>query len=807
MSGGILMPDMTPEDNGTTLLYNLTTRTIVCHRFVSENHRGVFHKENPLQSLSSLFMLYILMVVLLTRTLQFLLKPLKQPRIVCEIIAGIIIGPSVLGRNEKFASMIFPERSYDLLAITAKIGIMYYLFIISVQMDPFVLHKIPRKVSVISIFSVLLPVGVTYTVDYLLKKSMFGKKENFYIVSGSASNFSMASFVVLQPILREFKILNSDVGRLAMQTAMISDVANWLFLRFFCQWYALDPREGLNAIIFYVAMVVFILFVRVSFVQYLRWIISKTPKGKDVDEFYVIMILLLVLVTGFFTDYMGISVTDGPVILGLYIPDGPPLGATLVKRSETIINDVLMPLLFAYIGMKTDLFAAFAPASLNFAWSVFIIHFSAYLAKFLGTLLITPFYMSFRESVSLSLIMLFRGQTELTLYLYTWEAKLITNECLSLDVLYTMMITAIAAPLVNLIYKPTRQYIIETRRTIEHSRPNSEVHIVTCIYNQEGVPSVINLLQATAATEDSPITVYMLHLVELIGRAAPKLIFHDKHRRCARYDSSEAIVSAFKRFEASCDHVQVHSYTSVSPYITMHHDICELALQNRASLIIVLFHKHGVQVDHALYMNNSNVLAHAPCSVGILVEQVSQPHTVYSNSLGSINSVAVLFMGGADAREALAYADRMTHKPRMNLTLVHFVDNGVEDDPSERVLDSDYIKCFREKHGRNDNIIFKEVVSNNGEETINAIQDMRDERYNVFIVGRGQGINSKLIEGLSIWSENPQLGVIGDFISSTDFNSSASVLVVHQHVVITAASIKHTMGIPDDIVIHRDFLC
>ncbi|KAF6146916.1 hypothetical protein GIB67_036635 [Kingdonia uniflora] len=182
----------------------------------------------------------------------------------------------------------------------------------------------------------------------------------------------------------------------------------------------------------------------------------------------------------------------------------------------------------------------------------------------------------------------------------------------------------------------------------------------------------MHLLRATPGTKDSPITVYMVHLVDLMGRAAPILIIHKKQRATAKYAASNAIVGAFKIFEAGCNHVQIHSYTSITPYNAMHHDICELALQNNATLILVPSHKKGVEGYYNVNMTNLHVLDQAPCSVGILVDR-SQNHGNSPQSLGLINSVAVLFLGGADAREALAYADRMTDKPGINLTLVHFI--------------------------------------------------------------------------------------------------------------------------------------
>ena len=89
---------------------------------------------------------------------------------------------------------------------------------------------------------------------------------------------------------------------------------------------------------------------------------------------------------------------------------------------------------------------------------------------------------------------------------------------------------------------------------------------------------------------------------------------------------------------------------------------------------------------------------------------------------------------------------------------------------------------FWVKNERNDRVSYREVVVKNGAETVGAIQALDDHNCDVWIVGRKQGINPVLLEGLSNWSENQELGIIGDFLSSDDFDGTGSVLIVHQQV-------------------------
>jgi len=237
----------------------------------------------------------------------------------------------------------------------------------------------------------------------------------------------------------------------------------------------------------------------------------------------------------------------------------------------------------------------------------------------------------------------------------------------------------------------------------------------------------------------------------------------------------------------------------------MHEDICNLAEDKRVAFIIIPFHKHqtvdgGMEATNpAFRMVNQNLLANAPCSVGILVDRgLSGSTRLAANQMS--HQVAVLFFGGPDDREALAYAWRMSEHPGISLTVMRFVPADEIDpvrpsaDPNnprplsvetdndrEKQLDEEFISNFRMKNANDETIVYNEKVVSNGEETVSAIRTM-DNLHDLFIVGRGQGMISPLTAGLTDWSECPELGAIGDLLASSDFAATVSVLVVQQYV-------------------------
>lgn len=214
----------------------------------------------------------------------------------------------------------------------------------------------------------------------------------------------------------------------------------------------------------------------------------------------------------------------------------------------------------------------------------------------------------------------------------------------------------------------------------------------------------------------------------------------------------------------------------------MYQDICGLALSNKACLIILPYYK--LKRSNRRTTVNSSVLLHAPCSVAILVDK-SPPQVVVHGVIRSLmHRIVVLFLGGADAREALTYADRVVESSNIKLTVVRFLAHNNEgDDEMEKKLDDGLVTQFWVKREGHERVVYREVVVKNGEETIAAIQGMKKDVYDLWIVGRKNGINPVLLNGLSNWSDqNNELGVIGEYVASVDFDSTSSVLVVQQQI-------------------------
>ncbi|CAH9129282.1 unnamed protein product [Cuscuta epithymum] len=340
---------------------------------------------------------------------------------------GVIIGPSVLSRSKKFRDKLFPERAKFITRNVGLLGFMYFLFLSGVKTDLSLLKKVGKKYWYAAGFIVVLPLLCVIFVAIPLRKSMEKEVAKVSSLIGIASEFAITSFPVIYPIIKEFNLLSSEMGRTALSVAVVSDVIGNQFLLIFDASKQGEAKSS-AAYWFTLSTIVMMVSVFIGLRQAMIWIVRITPEGKPVDQIYVIAILLGVMVIGFVCDFTGIPIANGPLWLGLAVPEGPPLGETIVEKSETFILDLLMPFSYVYVGLITDV------STISSHWSIlqplFIIAVVGYITKLLSVLLISSFLnMPLRDGLALSLILSLRGQTEVLLYLHWIEVKVTILAC------------------------------------------------------------------------------------------------------------------------------------------------------------------------------------------------------------------------------------------------------------------------------------------------------------------------------------------------------------------------------------------
>ncbi|KAH7544788.1 hypothetical protein FEM48_Zijuj01G0023400 [Ziziphus jujuba var. spinosa] len=789
---------------------------IICYNKTIHHQQGMWQIENPTDQSLPLFDLQLSLILSLCLLLMFAFKALGLPRISAEMFGGFILGPSLLGKKRFF----FPFKSLLTLETIGNLSLIYYLFLVGLEVDLKPVLRAGKKPLSIALIGILIPMPIGYALHSMLNMNEYGFDDDdiyskrirygplFWGVALATTNFPDLAW-----ILSDIKLLHVEVGRVALSSAIITDLLSWLLL------VLSTAIAGETTTFTLVYSIIFVGFCLLVLRPLLAWLISRDERedqsggGRSYDELHLYYLLAAVPFFGFITDSIGCQSMLGAFMLGVIMPKGV-LKKTLMEKVEDFVCGLMMPLFFLIIGLRTNIHTLFG-GDPGFATIVVII-FLAFGAKVLSTFLAAVFLnnMSSRDGLALGFLMNTKGLVSLIIINTARDLKALTNQSFSAMILAFWVMTTAVNPILSKTYKPIKNLSKYKRITIDGLKEDSEFRILTCIHNPRNISSFVNLLEASNPTKQSPICTIAVHLVENTGRASAMLILND-----ACKISEEEInglppihfMNSFEKLEARNKAITVQQLSAVSSYSTVHKDICSLAEDKKVSLIVVPFHKQSTNAETILAPGekkgyspfrdvNRNVMNNAQCSVAIFVDRglssLVHKHPVVDGEDDDKHRVQrhyyMFFIGGPDDHEALAYAWRMSKDPRASLSVIRFVPSelgGVDHNhqnlhdkisiDNQKDADDEFIKQFKFESRNSPNIQFLEKVVDKSDDVMKVIGNLED-KCDIFFVGRGRGTLSPLMKVLSDWMEFPELGPLGDFLVSSSFIHYASVLIIQQ---------------------------
>ncbi|MCO5609177.1 hypothetical protein L7F22_063400 [Adiantum nelumboides] len=662
-----------------------TTTTSSCPKAMAATSNGVWQGDNPVEFALPLLILQICLVILVTRSLAVLLKPLRQPRVIAEIIGGVLLGPSALGRITTYKEKIFPKQSLTLLETVADLGLLLFLFLVGLELDLAALRRTGKHALSIAAAGITLPfiagVGVSVVLHQTISSD--SKFAPFLVFMGVA--LSITAFPVLARILAERRLLMTDVGQMAMSAAAVNDVVAWVLLALAVALSG-SGKSPLVALWVLLCGVAYVAFMFTVVKPLMVKIARQATESEPVNETYVAMTLAAVLVAGFVTDAIGIHSIFGAFVFGLVIPKDGHFAGLLTEKIEDLVTILLLPLYFAVSGLKTNI------GSIHGAQAgglLVLVITTACGGKIIGTFLVAYLSkMGWRKSLTLGFLMNTKGLVELIVLNIGKDRKVLNDETFAIMVIMALFTTFITTPMIMWLYKPARNPVPYTRRTLyapNEKVADSELRLLACVQGMPNVHAIINLVEAVRGTRRRPLHIYILQLLHLSERPSSIMkvqrvrregrpFWDNQHPSC----DDASIMVAFEAF-GQLSKVTVRPMTAISRLDDMHEDICITAEDKRAAVIILPFHKHVRTMNGEVWDGHSSglrhvtqrVLQHAPCSVGILVD-CGIGMTSYPSS--SVNqNVTVLFYGGPDDREALAFGYRVAEHPGVKLTVYRFV--------------------------------------------------------------------------------------------------------------------------------------
>ncbi|CAN1171771.1 Cation/H(+) antiporter 4 [Linum perenne] len=791
---------MTPD--GVNVVWKNET---ICYTFPPKmSADGSLYERDIIDDLLSasltLLNIQILIIFVISNSINCLLRRIRIPSFVGQALTGIILGPSMLGGTDFGSKKLFPHSSQDNLEVVAYIGYSTFMFLIGVRMDAMMVMNSGGKVLTIGLFTFILPLVFALGAQH----SEISSADNKYMISQIFTVTgiqSLTTFAVVSHLLSELKLTNSEIGRVALSSSLISGSFG-AFLQIISSTLASEFdlwRRLLNLAGFTFAFLVSIFVIRPALISL---VVKRTRAGERVNPSWIFVIMGLATAYEVYFDFIRQSYILGPYMFGLLVvPPGPPLGSALVEVLETLSQAVLFPVFVAMTVMKANmnyLFVDFESKS----YFVALIYWTTFL-KFVVCLLLARPWMPALDSVVLSLILNAKGVVDISIHAYMRDTQSLPPTIYALFA-FSIIINATVIPvIVSYLYEPSRRYANYHSRNIFALKAFTELRILTCIHKDHNVTSVMKLLDTLSRTEESAVGLYVIHLLEQIGHATPVFISHQRRKKPSSMVSDDSSISssvdvifAFSQYERkNCGFTSLQSFTSISQYKFMQEDIFMLALDKLVSLILIPFHlKWAIDgsiesEDNVLRALNTRILNTAPCSVGILFDRggliqhdnvVEEYTDKFSEaaSLSSSRSVCMIYLGGRDDQEAISLAKRMANDPCVHLTIMHMISKETQ---SHDIEGNVVLKNVLQEIADHLNVHYMEKVVNDGTETAKVVSSVAGQ-YDLFVVGRRSDIDmdSPQTEGLANWSEFPELGVVGDLLASKDVHTRGSVLVVQQ---------------------------
>jgi Kef-type K+ transport system membrane component KefB len=390
-------------------------------------------------------------ILLASGIMGWICKRFHQPRVIGEMLAGILLGPSLLGWVAPgFSAALFPPSSLASLNALSQVGILVYMFVVGLELNPRLLRDRGHTALLISHTSITIPAFLGMLLAFYLYPRLSNDNVRFtHFALFLAISMSVTAFPVLARILTERGLMRTEVGAMAIACAAFDDVSAWSLLAVVVALVRSGHLSGMSfwaqilGSLAYVGVAIFLL--KPVLAKLLKW---RQRKGAGVGEI-VPLCLLVAFGSALITEGLGIHALFGAFLIGALMPKEREFVRSLAERLEGVTL-LLLPLFFAATGLRTSI-ALVSDAEMWFYCALTV--GVAILGKFGGaTIAARASGMGWRESGAIGILMNTRGLMELIVLNIGLDIGVISPALFTILVLMAIVTTFMAGPLIELIY-------------------------------------------------------------------------------------------------------------------------------------------------------------------------------------------------------------------------------------------------------------------------------------------------------------------------------------------------------------------
>ena len=460
-----------------------------------------------LQHPLAILLAQIVTIIIVARLFGWIFRKIGQPSVIGEILAGIFLGPSLVGSYfPAFSNALFPAASLGNLQFLSQIGLILFMFVVGMELDLKALKNKAKEAVVISHASIVIPftlgVGLAYFVYHRFAPEGV-RFLSFSLFLGIA--LSITAFPVLARIVQERGIHKTRLGAIVITCAAADDITAWCILAVVIA----IVKAGTFVSALYIILLAFLYVLCMLFVvkPFLKRIGDLYSSSENLSKPVVSIFFLTLILSSYATEIIGIHALFGAFMTGVIMPDISKFRTVFIEKVEDIALILLLPLFFVFTGLRTEIGLINDP----YLWKVtgFII-LVAVVGKFFGSALAAKFVgQNWRDSLTIGALMNTRGLMELVVLNIGLDLKVLTPEVFTMMVIMALVTTFMTGPALNFI-----NWVFKTKEVIipEEVIKDSKFKILISFGSNEKGKSLLRLASSFIKKENANITAMHLTL-------------------------------------------------------------------------------------------------------------------------------------------------------------------------------------------------------------------------------------------------------------------------------------------------------
>ncbi|KAH9999652.1 Sodium/hydrogen exchanger family-domain-containing protein [Russula compacta] len=691
-----------------------------------------FNPSDPLR----LWIIQVGIIIITTQLLSMVLRKLRQPRVIAEVLGGILLGPTAFGRIPGFSYHIFPSQSIPYLSLVANIGLCLFLFLVGLEIDIAIIRRNARLSVTVAVAGVTIPFGLGAALAVPLYHRFIDASQvsytHFMLFTGVA--YSITAFPVLCRILTELKLLDTTVGIVVLSAGVCNDIIGWTLLALSVA--LVNAGSGLTAL--YVLLVCFgwTLFMLFIVRRVLLWIARVTGSVENGPTmFFMTITILIMFASAFFTDVIGVHAIFGAFLAGAIVPRDGGLAIALTEKLEDMVTVIFLPLYFTLSGLSTNLGLLNTGTIWGFTVAICVLAFTG---KFGGCLMAARYTgFNWRESGTIGSLMSCKGLIELIVLNVGLSAGILTQLVFSMFVFEALLLTCATTPTVSFLYPPhlrTRATVtgpsfanvrdpkddesgFDNRSRTKHKEGVAKRRFTVVLDKLEHLPSMMAITQllqppppAYSQTEIPPgqgpkeepeVSTHFgaLRLLELADRPSDVM----KSSATDALLHTDPLIAIFRTF-AELHGLPVSTSLSIVPFDSLATSVAEHVRAVESQLVLIpwilpaqapeipdtggasnVAQDRNTPFDALFRADRSTPLVHSHFVRGVFAQAATNVALLIGRApLGVREQTHVFlpFFGGPDDRVALDFVVQLCANPRVRATVVRITKHDVPGDVS-----------------------------------------------------------------------------------------------------------------------------